>query len=89
MPTDILPRQTDADAPDLLDFALEHVARVRARCPQFESVDTDVFIAVILEHLRPLDPDRAWLRRRRLAGRDEPVWIENYGLHLPAPRGPA
>ncbi len=79
-------------APDahLLDFARAHVARVQARCPQHLLVDEAVWIAAVLVHLAPLDPDRDWSRRRWQASRGEATWLGGVvGMHLPAPRGPA
>ncbi len=84
-----VPPESLAHDVELRAFARGHVERVRARTPQFEQVDEAAFVAVVLQHLRPLPRDRAWLRRRWAAGRGGSVWIENYGLHLPAPRGPA
>ncbi len=83
--------QADAGSlAELQAFAVEHVARVRGRCPQFESVYEAMYVALVLEHLRPLDPDRPWLRRRWQAPRGEATWSGGQiGLHLPAPRSAA
>ncbi len=87
MPTDTLPRQTDADAPDLLEFARAHVARVRERCPWVRAIDPEVHVACVVAWLQPLPADRHWLRRRWTAPRGDATWCGGaVGLVLPRQR---
>ncbi len=82
-----------ADAVSVADphvFALEHVERIRARCPEFVTVDVAVWVALVEAHLQPLDPNRSWLRRRWSAPRSELVCVGGLiGLHRSVSREPA
>ncbi len=55
--------------------------------PSLAAVDRAVFIGIVEAHLRPLDPDRPWLRRRWQAPRGEALWLSGaVGLCVPTPR---
>ncbi len=80
------------DAPEahLRALAVEHVARVRERCPWVRAVDPEVHVACVVAWLQPLPADRPWTRRQWAAARGEPTWAGGVvGLHVPAPRMPA
>ncbi len=75
---------------ELEAFAVEHVARFRARCPWVRAVDPEVHVAIVVAWLQPLDPDRDWSRRRWQAPRGEATWLGGVvGLHVPEQRRPA
>ncbi len=77
------------DAPDahLHALAVEHVARVRERCPQFTAVDAEAFVGIVIAHLTPLPPERPWLSRRWQGPSGEAVWVGGVvGLHVPRVR---
>ncbi len=88
MPTTIVDSESVADDAELRALAVAHVARVRARCPQFASVDEGAQLGVVERHLAPLPADRAWTTRRRWqAPRGEPTWLGGaVGLHVPRAR---
>ncbi len=90
MPPNTGPPESLAHDVDLRDFARAHVARVRARCPQFQQVDEAVWTAAVLAHLAPLPADKPWTRRQWAAARGIPRWAGGaVGMHLPAPRSAA
>ncbi len=76
-----------ASVAELQAFAVEHVARVCARSPQFAQVDEAAFVAIVISHLTPLPADRPWLHRRWQVRRGEAVWVGGrVGLHPTAQR---
>ncbi len=80
-------RRGDHDQAALHRQAVEHVARALRTYPWLSSVDPDCYVAVVEQHLQPLDPDRDWSRRQRQAPPGEPVWVGGaVGLHVPRAR---